>query len=345
MFVEIFIHNLEHAAMISMFVFVMMILVDYINVLTRGGMSTALKGGRSRQYFMTSFLGATPGCLGSFMNVSMYMRGLLTFGAMAGGMIATSGDEAFVMLTMFPDKAILLFGLLFIIGIISAWFIDKIADALHIVPCAGCEAHDIHRAKEECRLLSFKEILMQFKKLSFVKFLLLALFIIFIYAFISGIVGPQEWGWKRVTFVTLSVLATLIILSVPNHYLEEHIWEHIAKRHLWRVFLWSLGALLVVNIGLKFWDLDAFVKAHMFWVLLVASLVAIVPESGPHLIFVMMFAQGIIPFSVLLASSIVQDGHGLLPLLSYSVKDTVLIKMFNLGVGLLIGLTFYFLGL
>lgn len=344
MFIEIFIHNLKHAVMISMFVFVMMILVDYINVLTRGGMSKAIKGVRFRQYFMASFLGATPGCLGAFMNVSFYIRGLLTFGAMVGGMIATSGDEAFVMLTMFPVKAFFLFGILFLIGISSGWFVDKIAGFFKIRPCEECDISDIH-IHQECRPLSFKETLLNFRKLSFVKFLLLSLFILVIYGFATGFIGPQEWGWQRITFITLTILAVIIILTVPEHYVEEHIWEHIAKRHLWRVFLWTLGALLVVNIGLKFWDLEAFVKAHMLWVLLTASLIAIIPESGPHLIFVMMFAQGLIPFSVLLASSIVQDGHGLLPLLSYTIKDTILIKLFNLGIGLIIGIALYSIGL
>lgn len=114
---------------------------------------------------------------------------------------------------------------------------------------------------------------------------------------------------------------------------------------MWRVFLWSFFALLVVDVGLKFWDLESFVHAHMFWVLLVASLIGIVPESGPHLIFVMMFAKGIIPFSVLLASSIVQDGHGMLPLLSYTIRDSLLIKLINLLIGLMCGLILYMVGL
>lgn len=78
--------------------------------------------------------------------------------------------------------------------------------------------------------------------------------------------------------------------------------------------------------------------------LVIATLVAIVPEYGPHLIFVAMFADGLIPFSVLLASSIVQDGHGMLPLLSYTVKDTVLIKLFNLAIGLTIGFALFLFG-
>jgi len=81
----------------------------------------------------------------------------------------------------------------------------------------------------------------------------------------------------------------------------------------------------------------------MLWVLLIAALMGIIPESGPHLVFVMMYAQGLIPFSVLLTTSFVQDGHGMLPLLSYSLKDSVLIKVFNLVFGLAVGSMFFVL--
>jgi hypothetical protein len=63
------------------------------------------------------------------------------------------------------------------------------------------------------------------------------------------------------------------------------------------------------------------------------------------MVFVMMYATGLVPFSVLLTSCIVQDGHGMLPLLSYTVKDSILIKMFNLVFALAIGLSLFVLGL
>ena len=81
------------------------------------------------------------------------------------------------------------------------------------------------------------------------------------------------------------------------------------------------------------------------WVLVIGAVIGIIPESGPHLVFVMMYAQGVIPFSVLFTTSFVQDGHGMLPLLSYSIKDSVLIKIFNLFFGLAVGGVFYILGL
>ena len=107
----------------------------------------------------------------------------------------------------------------------------------------------------------------------------------------------------------------------------------------------AVGALFFVHWGLAAWNLDAFAREHMMWVLLVSALIGMIPESGPHLVFVMMYAQGVVPFSVLFTTSFVQDGHGMLPLLSYSLKDSVLIKAFNLTFGVSMGILFFSLGL
>ncbi|MCK5368493.1 MAG: hypothetical protein KAQ62_08065, partial [Cyclobacteriaceae bacterium] len=78
--------------------------------------------------------------------------------------------------------------------------------------------------------------------------------------------------------------------------------------------------------------------------LIVAVLVGIIPESGPHLIFVTLFAQGTIPISILLASSVSQDGHGMLPLLAESKKGFFAVKLVNIIVALLTGIIGYLLG-
>jgi hypothetical protein len=58
-----------------------------------------------------------------------------------------------------------------------------------------------------------------------------------------------------------------------------------------------------------------------------------------------MFADGLIPFSVLFTSSFVQDGHGMLPMLAYSVRDSMMVKAFNIVFGLTVGLVLYAVGL
>ncbi|MCG2726030.1 MAG: arsenic efflux protein [Elusimicrobia bacterium] len=334
----------EHSLMITVFVFVMMMFVDYLSVLTKNKMDILIAGGkRFKQYFTASFLGSIPGCLGSFMNVSLYERGLLSFGALAGGMIATSGDEAFVMLSLFPKQAILLFAILFIVGIVSGYVIDKIAYMLKIQPCGPCHLSQIFHG-DECHCFDFKRTIESFKNLTLSRFLILFLLLGALYGLFTGAIGHQDWGWEKKSFIFLILLANFIVITVPEHYLQEHVFNHIVKKHLWKIFLWSFGALLFVNIGLKFWNLEVFVRQHLVWVLLIAALTGIIPESGPNLLFVMLFVNGTVPFSVLLTNSIVQDGHGMLPLFAYSLKDSLWIKLFNLIIGLGLGLILFTMG-
>jgi len=332
----------SHSIMITVFVFVMMLLIDYVNVLTKGKMEKAVKGGRGRQYIVASFLGSTPGCLGAFMNVTFYVHGLLTFGAIVGGMIATSGDEAFVMLTLFPKEAFILFALLFVLGIIGAKLADKVASFFEFIPCSECKLQEVHMDRDgHC----FEPaVLKSFPKFSIYRYLTLVFLFIAILVIGLGIIGPQIWNWQRITLFSLLLITTFIVATVPEHYLKEHIWRHIIKKHLWKVFLWTFFALLFIEIGFHYYNLEGFVTGNLGWVLLISALVGMIPESGPHMIFVMMYASGLVPFSVLLTSSIVQDGHGMLPLLSYTIKDSILIKIFNLAFALVIGFLLFILG-
>jgi len=111
----------------------MMIVVDLINIWTKRRVGSFLRGkSRLRQYVFSSLIGTVPGCVGGFTNVSLYMHGLISFGALAGSMIAVSGDEAFIMLAMFPKEALFLFGILFIVGVLGGWLIDGAVKKFHI---------------------------------------------------------------------------------------------------------------------------------------------------------------------------------------------------------------------
>jgi len=341
----------KHALTISFFVFVMMLLVDFIDTISKQSISDVLRGGRWRQYTLASFFGSIPGCLGAFMNVSLYVRGIIGFGAVVGGMIATSGDEAFVMLSEFPGTALLLFALLFVCGIVFARLSDWIVSTLGITlsnscvdaQCEQCESdHDNFIKVSD--IYQPRSFINNLKSISFTRFLLLIMVISFAVLIASGRLGSDSWDWERISFFSLSLCTLYITAVVSEHYLHSHIWEHIIKKHILRVFLWSFAALLFVHWGLDTWNLEFFVKQHMWLVLFVGALISLIPESGPHLVFVMMFSQGIIPFSVLFTTSFIQDGHGMLPLLSYSIKDAMLVKLFNLIFGLAVGGTLYAMG-
>ena len=57
--------------------------------------------------------------------VAMYSHRSLSLGAVVVAMIATSGDESFVMFAMIPKTALLLTSILFVLGVLSGALADK----------------------------------------------------------------------------------------------------------------------------------------------------------------------------------------------------------------------------
>jgi hypothetical protein len=332
LFIEVF----EDTFSIVIFVFIIMILVDYVNVLSRDRLTTYLSTSRSRQYILTSLFGSTPGCLGAFLNVSLYVHGIISLGAIVGGMIATSGDEAFIMLSLFPGKALVLFFILFILGIVLGMLTDAIAPKLNIQPGMECPLLEVH-PKDLKPVYSIRTISEIWKTPSMIRFMYLIIFALLLANFVFGIFGAEQWDWRRISIVILLFVISMILGTVPEHYLREHITGHLLKKHLVRIMIIAFLALLIVKILTLSVELRPYIQNNIWLVFLGGVLLGVLPTSGPHLIVVFLFAEGLIPFSILLASSIVQDGDGMIPMVSYSLRDSIVIKMFNLIFGVIIG--------
>jgi Putative, 10TM heavy-metal exporter len=327
---------LGDAIMITGFVFVMMVLVEVAQVLSSGLLGQWLQRGGILRTASVALVGTVPGCLGAFTDVTLYTHGMISFGALAGAMIAASGDEAFVMLALFPGKAVLLFALLFAFGLVVALAVDRLAGArLYRGACCpgGIALHEAELGGRAGRLWR-----PSFRDLSGPRVILSAALFLFIAAVAVGWVGPERWNWVRWTLLVVSLCALFVTLTVSEHFLTEHLFAHVARKHAPRIFLWVLGVLLVLawlqaaNLPLGEW-----LEAHRGWALIAALLIGLVPESGPHLVFVTLFAQGVLPFSILAASSVVQDGHGMLPLLAESPREFVEVKAVNAVAGGLLG--------
>jgi hypothetical protein len=143
--------------------------------------------------------------------------------------------------------------------------------------------------------------------------------------------------WMNVLFAGLSVIVLFVLLFASDHFIEEHLWNHIIRKHLLTIFSWTFGVLLLVGIGLQYISLDNWISSNTALMIVLATLIGIIPESGPHMIFVTLYAAGIVPFPVLLASSISQDGHASLPLIAESRKSFLWAKLINCIVALAAG--------
>lgn len=342
---EILLDSLRSAVLISGLVVVMMMLIELLNIDSRGDFFKGLRRSRTGQVVLSALLGAVPGCMGGFASVSLYTHGIFSFGALVAMMIASSGDEAFVMLAMVPEKAVWITAVLVVIAILAGILTDFFLKGKS--PGKLCsEPYSVHAEDEEerrykARHLGWKRILM---------FVGVALFLTALLSGqlehdteadsgqIEGRINLLSEEWTYWLFGAFALIVLAVIVRGSDHFVEEHLWHHIVCKHMPAVFLWTFGVLAVLGITLQYFDMEAWISSNTILMILLATLVGIIPESGPHMIFVTLFAGGLVPLPVLLASCISQDGHASLPLLAESKKSFLYAKLINCTVALVVGL-------
>lgn len=375
---------LRNSILITGLVVVMMMMIESMNIESGGKLFKGLRRTKFGQVVIAALLGSVPGCMGGFATVSLYTHKMFSFGALVAMMIASSGDEAFVMLAMIPEQALILFAILFVLAIVVGVGTDLVNDRIHKKHCfkeehIDCGPHtacddgyaihehhdyDAHTTTDKGRRhFGWKRIVM---------FIGLA---VFIAALAGGMLGHDHDAhvhedacqhethchhdhciheeaseghtfhidllsedWMNVLFAGLSVIVLFVLLFASDHFVEEHLWNHIIRKHLPTIFAWTFGVLLVLGIGLQYIDIDRWINDNTVLMILLATLIGIIPESGPHLIFVTLFAAGVVPFPVLLASSISQDGHASIPLLAESRMSFAQAKLINCIVAIAAGL-------
>jgi len=356
---------LKNTFLITGLVMVMMLFIEYINVRSHGHSLERLQRSPFGQIVLAALLGLIPGCIGGFAAVSLFTHGIVNFGALVAMTIATTGDESFVLLAMSPATALLINSMLFVVAIAVGWLINRCVKKFPVPFSARhFEVHEHEQLNTDETFCA--RIFKNLRHISFQRALLLTGLLLFIIAMLSGLlehshgddhIHTAECGhehgpagilfserWLNILFGCISIVTFFLIASTDDHFCEEHLWGHIIKKHFFKIFLWTLGALAVVHLLLLRVDFHEWLSDNMLLVLFAAILIGLIPESGPHLIFISLYAAGSIPFSILLTSCVVQDGHTLLPLLAESPRAFVWVKGLKVVLGVAVGLSGYFMG-
>lgn len=379
---------LRNSILITGLVVVMMMMIESLNIESKGLIFKGLRKTKIGQVVIAALLGSIPGCMGGFATVSLYTHRMFSFGALVAMMIASSGDEAFVMLAMIPRQALVLFAVLFVLAVVVGIAVDVFGKRFNFGMKSECEEgytvhehchHEQDKRVETADSVTEADAKKSPRHFGWKRILMLAGLAVFIFALASGQLGHDhsahtdsaasgmteehshccehehavcEHGhthhhehtinlldeqWMNVLFAGLSVLVLVVLIFASDHFVEEHLWKHIVKKHLPVIFAWTFGVLLVLGIGLQYIQIDHWISSNTALMILLATLIGIIPESGPHMIFVTLFATGVVPFPVLLASSISQDGHASIPLLAESRKSFLWAKIINCAVALAAG--------
>lgn len=334
--------------LVTFFVLLMITVLEYVNVFSQGVVNGFMRKNPSWQIFISAFFGLLPGCLGSYAAVTMYTHEIISFGALLGNLIATTGDEAFFMFSLMPQKAVLIFLILFILSIAAGYtsyvFYDK-----KRIRLGNLSHFQIHKTLDTNRTHVRGSITENLKNLSAKRLTLIILLLIFSVLIMTGFLSENHEGENgietqaiKITFTVLSFASLFVVLTCTEHFLDEHIWHHVIGKHFKKVLIWTFAALAVIFFATNIFNIKETVEAFdakkvEFVMLLIAIAVGLIPESGPHIVFISLYCSGAVPFSVLLANCIVQDGHGAIPLFAENKKDFFIIKGIKAAMALATG--------
>lgn len=332
----------QEAILITGLVVIIMMVIESLNIGSRGQLFSRIGKNSFGQILLASGLGAIPGCMGGFATVSLYTHRLVSFGALVATLVATAGDEAFFMLALFPGKAMYLFGILFVLALIFGFLADRfvmfrqkkgLQPVREDIPEENIfPIHDEHCVNKK-NTFTWKRLTM------------IAGVCIFLLVTVSGVVeaftnstivsedsskfvlsAVSGEAWIHVLFVIMAIVVLFVLCLWPDHFVEEHLWGHIIKRHFIKIFSWTFSVLAVIALLSAFADVNSWISENVLWMFVLAILIGMIPQSGPNMIFVTLFAGGVIPFPILLANSIVQDGHASLPLIAESRRSFFMAK-------------------
>lgn len=353
---------LLNSIMITGLVCIMMMLIESIDLESKGHFFKGLRNSRISQTVTAAILGSIPGCIGGFAAVSLYSQRLIGFGALVAMMVASTGDEAFMLIAMEPAKALWIFLMLFAIAVAAGLMIEfagiripgKDKGPVYVRSCCSHEhGHDAERHFRWKRIL------------------LLCGVVLFLAALLSGLFGHDHGAaaeaahthgghaaeagkgllelhlldetWMNVLFAILSLVLVAIIWKGPDHLVEHQLWDHIIRRHMPSIFGWTFGIMAVFGILMYHIDISTWISGNTALMIVLAALIGLIPESGPHMIFITLYSAGIIPLPVLLSSCVSQDGHSSLPLLAQDKKSFAYAKLINCLIAIAVGFGTMFL--
>lgn len=121
-----------------------------------------------------------------------------------------------------------------------------------------------------------------------------------------------------------------------------HSAEDTAFVNTWVFVAYLLYELVVFAIGGELVVRD-WMSATGVAAVIIGALIGLIPGCGPQIIFVSLYAKGMIPFAALVANAISQDGDALFPLLAIDKKSSLIATVITTIPALLIGLLIYWI--
>ena len=291
---------------------------------------------------ISSFLGAIPGCGGAIMVMSLFTRGVVSFGAVLAALISTMGDAAFLLLATKPQAALIILPVTFCTGIISGYLVKPFTKNFlqkKIIRDFLVTELPKNKTSNKFYLIWFlflipglalgimnafnietSYLISDFDIIQFFSFIL-ALYCVFLWV-LNPLTDIQmasihENSFRKVVdttcFVTVWVIISFVIYELINISTQGAIFESL--------------------------------KYFGPFVPLMAIIIGFIPGCGPQIMITSMYVSGQIPMSAQIGNSISNDGDALFPAIAISAKAAIIATLYSAIPAIFIAyLWFYLIG-
>jgi len=289
---------------------------------------------------ISAFLGAIPGCGGAIMVMSLFTRGVVSFGAVLAALISTMGDAAFLLLATKPQAALIILPVTFCTGIVSGYLVkpftknflqkkinrdflitelpkNKTSNKFYLIwfffLIPGLALGIMNAFNIETSYLVSNIDIIQF--ISF----LLALYCVFLWV-LNPLTDIQmasihENSFRKVVdttcFVTVWVIISFVIYELINISTQGAIFESL--------------------------------KYFGPFIPLMAIIIGFIPGCGPQIMITSMYVSGQLPMSAQIGNSISNDGDALFPAIAISAKAAIIATLYSAVPAIFIAYLWYYL--
>ena len=311
--------------------------------------ATLMKKHKKSQVLIGAFLGGVPGCGGSIIVTTQYIKNNTSFGALVATLAATMGDAAFLLIASSPKTALYVISGGVIVGIITGYIVDALPNSKWI------EKDKRRQYKPEDKPDTIIDAWF-WKGLDTIWMLLLIpgftltvansmnIDINEVYSFIS-----PHFGFDLSVFLGALTFAIFFARPSENNPMDLSCREYVPMMR--RVVAetsfiaaWVLLGFLIyeITIYVSGFDLKKLFVAIAPIVPLIGVLIGWLPGCGPQIVVTTLYINGIIPFSALMGNAISNDGDALFPAIAIAPRAGILATLYSTIPALIVAYIIYF---
>ena len=288
----------------------------------------------------SAFLGVIPGCGGAIMVMSLYTRGVVSFGSVLAALIATMGDAAFLLIASKPQAALIILPITFLTGVIFGYIVK---------PFTKNFINKISLKKDLNKNLPKNKIPKNFYSFWLICLIpgiilgVLNAFQVEISFYIFGIDLIHSFSFVLAMYcILLWVFNPLTDIQMAS--IHENSLRRVADTTCF-VTVWVIIAFVtyeLIDLSTKGLIFDS-LKYFGPFIPLMAIIIGFIPGCGPQIMITSMYVSGQIPMSAQIGNSISNDGDALFPAIAISPKAAIIATLYSAIPAIFIAYLWYYL--